>query len=350
MAAIDGNWGKGRLVMSEARVSLVIPGRNCQQTIGTCLQAVVPLLDDPDSRLGEILFVDDRSTDSTPEIVAGFPVKVIAGTGSGPGAARNLGWRAASSPLVWFVDSDCVAEPDALRLLLPHMDDPRVAAVSGSYGNMNANSLLACLVHEEIVERHRRMPTEVDFLATFNVLYRRSALEEVDGFDERFLRAQDAELSFRVKQAGYRLRFELGSRVKHYHSTRWLRYLRAQRHQGYWRVWLHMSYPSHTLGDSYSSLVDHVQPPLAMLSLPALALFLIPPVWWLGLVPLGLLALAQIPVTTRLVRRRGDVSYMTFGFMSFIRAYWRGVGMTHGMLAYALQSRRNAPRDATRPG
>ncbi|MCH8330221.1 MAG: hypothetical protein IH946_02395, partial [Bacteroidetes bacterium] len=42
----------------------------------------------------------------------------------------------AANPLIWFVDSDCVAEPDALKLLLPIMDDPKVGGVSGSYSNM----------------------------------------------------------------------------------------------------------------------------------------------------------------------------------------------------------------------
>lgn len=196
-------------------VSLVIPGRNCERTIGPCLDAVVAILERSGSPLEEIIFVDDGSTDDTREIVAAAPVTLLGGRGAGPGAARNLGWRAARNPLVWFVDADCVAAPDALDLLVPHLDDPRVAAVSGSYGNLRPGSLLPTLIHEEIIERHLAMSVEVDFLATFNVLYRREALERVGGFDERFLKGQDAELSFRVMEAGWTLRFEARSRVRH---------------------------------------------------------------------------------------------------------------------------------------
>ena len=103
--------------MSMELVSLVIPGRNCARTIGQCLQAVTSLQDS--SRLGEILFVDDGSTDETADLVAKFPVTYVRGNGKGPGAARNIGWRTAGHPLVWFVDSDCIAQPDALELLLP---------------------------------------------------------------------------------------------------------------------------------------------------------------------------------------------------------------------------------------
>ena len=114
----------------------------------------------------------------------------------------------------------------------------------------------------------------------FNVVYRRAVLEQVGGFDERYLKGQDAELSFRVMEAGYELRFELSSRVGHYHATRWLPYLRTQRQQGYWRVWLHLEHRGHSTGDSYSNLLDHVQPPLAMLSVITVPLAWLPQTRW----------------------------------------------------------------------
>ena len=329
--------------MSSDSVSLVIPGRNCAATIRRCLSAVVPLVEA--GRLREIIFVDDGSTDDTPAIVSEFAVTRITGEGLGPGAARNLGWRAAKAPLVWFVDSDCVVEPDALELLLPEFHDSQVAGASGSYGIMNSESLLACLIHEEIIERHRNMPRSVDFLASFNVVYRRSILQEVHGFDERFLKGQDAELSWRLLEAGYGLRFVLESRVKHYHETRWLPYLKTQNRQGYWRVFLHLAHRGHGVGDSYSRLLDHLQPPLAMLVLASCPLIFLGKLGLISAALVGLLVTAQFPLTFKLLVRLGRLRYLGFAWMSFLRAFWRGIGMTQGLFMYVFRSKQE-PHDA----
>ena len=239
-----------------------------------------------------------------------------------------------------------------MSILLPYLEDPDVSGVGGSYGNMYPNKLLACLIHEEIIERHIAMPERVNFLATFNVLYRRDILEKIDGFDERFLKAQDAELSFRVRKSGGILAFDRQSIVKHHHPYRWSRYLKVQHDQGYWRAWLYFEYPDKMGGDSYSGFTDHIQPPLAMLSLGVFALIILsmifsplallvtPLLVSLFLILIGL-ALCQIPLTIKLTQRVGALKYLSFGFMSYIRAYSRGLGLSKGTLA-ALWNRRKA--------
>lgn len=327
-------------------VTLAVPARDAAATLGRCLAAAAALLDG--GGLAEIVVVDDGSRDDTAAIAARHPARVLRTRGLGRGAARNLGWRQARTPLVWFLDADCVPAADALSLLLPHLEEPSVAAVGGSYDNMSPDSLVASLIHEEIVERHRRMRQEVDFLATFNVVYRRSVLEQLGGFDERYLRAQDAELAFRVKAAGGRLRFEPRSRVKHFHVTSLSPYLRAQRDQGYWRVWLYADHPRRAGGDAYSGGSDHVQPPLAVLAAALAPALLLPPPWrWAPLVPLLGLAAAQVPMTVRLLRATRRARFLLFAPFSAVRAFARGFGMTHAavaVLAGRLRGRRRATK------
>jgi glycosyltransferase involved in cell wall biosynthesis len=317
-------------------VTLVIAARNAEATIGACLDAVAELLgtgQETTGQLAEIILVDDGSTDRTADIAGQRPVRIVTGSGQGAAAARNLGWQAAATPLVWFVDADCVAEPNALRLLLPHMGAPEVAAAGGSYTNMQPDSLLATLIHEEIVARHRRMSSEVSVLASYHVLYRRRVLEEVGGFDASCRWAHDAELAYRVRKAGYRLRFEIDSRVGHFHPIELRGYLAKQREQGYWRVMLYRRHPERMAGDSYSGWWDFVQPPLAVLILVTLPLVAVAQLGWL---PAGLtlaLLLAQVPMTLRIVRQTGKCRHVSFAALSFVRAFWRGIGMLMGMVS-----------------
>jgi glycosyltransferase involved in cell wall biosynthesis len=326
--------------VSDARVSLVIPGRNCAGTLPACLAAVQAIAAAANSTLDEIIFVDDGSTDDSPRIARNHGVRVLTGPSGGPGAARNVGWKAAQNPLIWFIDSDCIARPDALSLLLPHLSDHKVGTVGGSYDNMRPDSLLACLIHEEIALRHRSMSTDVDFLGGFNVIYRREALAQTGGFDEHLFNgpgspgAEDAELSWRVRNAGYQLRFELSSRVGHYHPTRLVRYLRSQRHHGYWRVFLHMTYRHQALGNDYSGILDHMQPPLALAAMLSAPLWCMPGLMWIPSILVGLLMAAQIPFTAQLVRHTRQLKYLLFAPLGFIRAFARAIGMLQGMVAY----------------
>ncbi len=313
-------------------VCLVIPAYNAATTLRQCLGSTAPLLEQ--GQLSRIIVVDDGSTDATPDIAAEFPVTCIHRNHAGRGGARNVGWRAATEGLVWFMDADCVAEPDALQKLLPHLDDASVAGVGGSYGNMNPDSLLACLIHEEIVERHIAMPPRVNFLATFNVIYRRTVLEQVQGFDERYLRGQDADLAWRIVEAGHKLAFEVNSRVKHFHPVTCRRYLRAQAQQGYWRFWLHLRHTAPATGDSYSRLSDNAQPPLAALSLLSLPVLLLKGGWIAPAALAVLLVLSQLPMTLRLVLRTRKLRFLLFAPMSFVRAFARALGLCIAALAW----------------
>ena len=339
----------------ERDVTLVIPARNAAKTIAHCLDAAIAVRDRPGSRLARILLVDDGSTDGTQETARARGVEILESGGRGAGAARNAGWRQATTPLVWFVDSDCVCEPESLERLLPHLDDPQVAGVSGTYSIANDASLLERLIHEEIMVRHARMPEETDFLATYDVVYRREVLAALQGFDERYLKGQDAEFAFRVLEAGHRLRFERGSRVMHFHADRLSRYLRVQRQQGYWRVALHLEHPGRG-NNRYSSTLDHLQPFVAAALVPAVLAAIAAMIWldgsawiesrhssiewplagWLLVAALAVvLLLMQLPMAMAMMRREG-VAMAWFVPLGAIRACWRAMGLMQGVVDRVL--------------
>lgn len=158
---------------------------------------------------GRILLVDDRPAPNGPLLPEGPPrrladwVEVLRGRAAGPAAARNVGWRASKAEWVAFLDDDVVPDPEWCARLSDDLSGLE-AAVAGSQG----------VVRVPLPEDRRPTDWERNVKGfedarwiTANIAYRRRALEEVGGFDERFPRAyrEDAELGLRVTAAGYRI-------------------------------------------------------------------------------------------------------------------------------------------------
>jgi len=155
-----------------------------------------------------VLIVDDRPATAPPlravppAPLAGRTV-VLRGAGRGPAAARNVGWRAARSSWVAFLDDDVVPAAGWRVALARDLDGlrPRVA---GSQGAVRVP-----------LPRERR-PTDWERnvaglerarWATADMAYRRSALAAVGGFDERFPRAyrEDSDLGLRIEARGWEI-------------------------------------------------------------------------------------------------------------------------------------------------
>ena len=318
-------------------ISLIIPAYNAEATLAECLDACLNQSRAPD----EIIVVDDGSTDCTPEIAARYPVTFLSQQHRGPAAARNLGARRASGDFLVFTDSDCVPEPDWIAHLCGAFDSDRVAGVGGSYGIRNDSSLLARLVHEEIVLRHARLARDVDFLGSFNVAYRRDAFDAAGGFDESFARAsgEDNDLAYRLQDAGGVLRFVPQARVQHYHPSRLIPYLRTQMRHGYWRMRLYAKHPRRSGGDDYAGLGDLLGPPVILVLLAsALVLATLPNVWiaavFLGLATLYVIATGRL--TRAIAGRLGPRDAVAYRAVATLRDAARGLGLIGGMWTFVV--------------
>src|SRR5262249_507414 len=101
-------------------ISVVVPSFNAGRWIAASLDSVLAQTLPP----GEVVVVDDGSTDDTPQVLASFGdrVRVVRAAHAGLAAARNLGLALASGDWVAFQDADDVARPDRLALLQAHLD------------------------------------------------------------------------------------------------------------------------------------------------------------------------------------------------------------------------------------
>jgi len=111
-------------------VSVIIPAYNEESTIESCLKSLLNQTIEKDTY--ELIVVDDGSTDSTPEIIKRYPVKLFRQENSGPATARNLGAKNSSGEIILFTDADCIADPNWIEEMISPFIDEEVIAVKGA--------------------------------------------------------------------------------------------------------------------------------------------------------------------------------------------------------------------------
>jgi GT2 family glycosyltransferase len=141
---------------------------------------------------------------------------------AGPAAARNRGWHEARAPVIAFTDDDTEPSPRWLEEGLRAIE--RLDAVAGSI-------VVPLDDDPSDYERDAARLSEAEFV-TANCFVRRTALEAVGGFDERYRAAwrEDADLQFSLEQ--HQMRMGLAPRAVVWHPVRpapWGVSLRQQR-------------------------------------------------------------------------------------------------------------------------
>lgn len=202
-------------------VSIMVPARNEEVVIEKTLRTLLAL--DYPADLLELVIINDGSSDRTAEIVAGRAqedpriklVNLPAGeTGHGKAFALNEGLKHCSHDLIAIYDADNMPEPAALRHLALHLqEDPSLAAVIGKFRCVNRQrSWLTRFINIEtiafqwILQAGRFHLSRVSILPGTNYLIKKSVIRQVGGWDDRAI-TEDSELSMRIYQAGYQIKF-----------------------------------------------------------------------------------------------------------------------------------------------
>ncbi|ORA19505.1 HAD family hydrolase [Mycobacterium arosiense ATCC BAA-1401 = DSM 45069] len=149
-----------------------------------------------------VVVVDDRP--GPPRELAvkdGLGVRVLRSGGRGPAAARNVGWRAATTRWVCFVDDDVVPDPDWGSALCI---DLKAADAAGAVGSQAVLVVPTSRSRRPTDDERRTARLSTAQWITADMAYRRDALVAVGGFDERFPRAyrEDSDLALRIVAAG----------------------------------------------------------------------------------------------------------------------------------------------------
>jgi glycosyltransferase involved in cell wall biosynthesis len=160
--------------------------------------------------------------------------------------ARNVGAAASSGEWILFIDADCTPAPG---LLGAYFDGPiaeGAGAIAGEItGDPGQGSLAARYA------RDRRVLSQTDGLygrgrtvaATGNLMVRRTAFEELDGFVEGIRSGGDVDFCLRLQTAGWTLEFRPKALVVHRHRDSVPALLATFARYGAGSSWLRSRYP-----------------------------------------------------------------------------------------------------------
>jgi len=206
-------------------LSIIIPTYNRLQR----LKQVIAAMECQEYALDnvEVLIISDGSTDGTDAYLSNLKSSLklvfISQANAGPAAARNNGIRRASGEYVLFIDDDVVPSP---HLIAEHMrlhESRPNLIVLGPMLNPNDFDMSPWVAWEQTMlekqyhsmQSGKWIPTARQFY-TGNTSLARRHLNEVGGFDERFRRAEDVELAYRLNSLGIEYAFNPQAIGYHY--------------------------------------------------------------------------------------------------------------------------------------
>lgn len=250
-----GGRGADGRAMPDLDISVVVPTYRRPDRIARLVAALESQT--LDHTRFEVLLIDDCSGDDTGEVLADLAARspltirlLTTPSNGGPAVARNLGWRAARSELIGFIDDDCVPEAGWLdRGLASLTVNERLGVVQGlTRRPTDAPTPGPWTVYREIT-------WESPWFEGCNIFYRRTALAGTQGFDEG-LRwyGEDTAAGWAVIDAGWERDFATDAVVVHDIEERGVRWrirhgwlernlvTLAFRHPGlrreaFWRPW-----------------------------------------------------------------------------------------------------------------
>jgi glycosyltransferase involved in cell wall biosynthesis len=216
--------------VSAPELSVVVIGRNEGQRLVKCFESIRAI--HGFERI-QLIYADSASTDGSAQRAAQYGAEVITLLSERPTAAigRNAGWRKATTEFVLLLDGDTILHPGFPRVALDFMAaDTRVCAVWGNLRETHPNQS----IYTRVLDLDWVYPPGEIEACGGNVLMRRSALVEVDGYDSRLIAGEEPEMCRRVRALGYTIwHIDYPMAGHDLHITRWGQYWKRARRAGY---------------------------------------------------------------------------------------------------------------------
>ncbi|MDH7510915.1 MAG: glycosyltransferase [Methanolinea sp.] len=218
------NSSSGQHCLHDIFISFIILTINSEKYLDLCLNSIIS---QKFSRF-EIIIVDGGSTDKTLQIINNYTkkfreMKLIRAPGSSIGYAREIGTKQAIGDICAYIDSDCELPSDSwLSSMISGFDSPAIAAVwtLGTYHIHDVSILRYSILSNPFRNNVPPIVTKRNYIpvGTGHILIRKEIIQKVGGFRD-LNAAEDIDLTYKIVNHGYQIRYMKGCEVFHYHVT-----------------------------------------------------------------------------------------------------------------------------------
>jgi N-acetylglucosaminyl-diphospho-decaprenol L-rhamnosyltransferase len=221
------------------RWAAVVINYEAGPALARCVRSL--LADTSTGAVPQVVVVDNGSSDGSTAAIENEARIVSPGENLGYARAANLGIAATDAPVVAVCNADLQVERGAAAAVLSRLDaEPDLAAAGPMIRNLDGTiypsarcvpRLRDAVGHgilglvwptNRFTRRYRQLdadphsPRDVDWVSGAAIWLRRDAIAAVGGWDERyFMYAEDLDLCWQLRRAGWRIAYEPGGQVTH---------------------------------------------------------------------------------------------------------------------------------------
>ncbi len=190
----------------------------------------------------EVTVVDDCSADNSASIIDKYPCRFMRLTEHGGASkARNTGALNSKGELLFFIDADCLLQPDTIaKAAAAYRKERPGVVIGGTYTPLPYDQQFFSIFQSIYIHySETKNLLNPDYVATHAMLITKDLFQKSGGFDEDFMPIlEDVEFSHRLKKKGARLLMDETVLVQHIFNYSLLKSMRnGIRKSKYWSIY-----------------------------------------------------------------------------------------------------------------
>jgi len=212
-----------------SRLAIIIPVKNDARRLANCLKSLAACrMAGPGP---DVIVVDNGSTDESPSVARAAGARVLVLPDLRVSQLRNAAAAQTDASLLAFVDADHEVAPTWIAAAHDAMAAADVGAAGAAYSAPDDGTWVQKLYG--VLRGRTEGRRDTRWLGSGNMIVRRAAFEQVQGFDATLEACEDVDFCQRLRAAGWRIVADEGLRSVHFGDPPTLAALfRAERWRG----------------------------------------------------------------------------------------------------------------------